>query len=303
MNIHYRNILVAAALVAAVFGAGCVRRDVQVISPEPVVEAQTPRPESPVNTDAFLDIARFHASASVTSTAIQGRIIAGVVNHHVLASDVLARTIRSVCDANPAVRRIIILSPDHFMRGDDAMSVVTVPYSFEGNVLPVDTTSTQTLLRIGSPASRDLVEHEHGIGALIPFLSRYCQNVHIASVALRADISRERARAVGVSLASIVDDQTVVLVSSDMSHYLSEREALAHDVQTEAWLRSRDRVAMERATDANTDNGPAFVALFSFFEARNDKPAFQRVDHAISSAYGGDSSYTTSYLTGVWVTK
>jgi AmmeMemoRadiSam system protein B len=304
MNIYRRlGILGTAALMAAVFGSGCTTLDVKSTPSKSITETRTPRPEPPVNADAFLDVARFHASASGTSTRLSGRPIAGVVNHHVLASDLLTRFFRSIRAAHPNLRRIIILAPDHFQRGTDAISINTFTYASEGRVLSLDATSTQSVLVFGSPASRALIEGEHGIGALIPFLSREYADMEIVSVAIRADVPRERIRTFGASLAPLLNDQTMIVVSSDMSHYLSEREALKNDVKTEGWLRDLNRPAMETATDDFTDNGPSFVALFSLFEALNIQPGFQKIDHTISSQYGGDPSYTTSYITGVWSVK
>lgn len=301
MHTGYRRIG-AAAIMAAALGMGCTSTRVESI---PVVqESFEPSSEvhasSPINADAFLDPARFRASMSATSTEIIGRPIAGVVNHHVLTSDLLTRFFRSIRVARPDLHRLIILSPDHFKRGSDAISISSADYGSGGRFIRHDATSTRALLVYGSPAETSLVEGEHGVGALIPFMAREMPNVEIVSIMIRADVDRDRARALGAALGVLIDDHTFVIVSSDMSHYLSEVDALGNDIDTERWLRDRDGAAMEVASDDFTDNGPSFVVLFSLFEALNVRPTFQRIDHAISSAYGGDPEYTTSYITGVW---
>jgi AmmeMemoRadiSam system protein B len=307
MNHRAMHVLGMAAIIAAVFGAGCRRPATEVARPSslPTVEStsSTDRDASspPINADAFLDIARFHAADEITSVPLNGKPLAGVVNHHVLASDLLMRFFRSLHDVRPDLKRVIILSPDHFKRGTDAISVSSFPYLTEGWIIPVDATTTHVLSETtASMGSRELVENEHGVGALIPFLVQAGCACEVVPIMIRADVSTERAEAFGVALAPFMDEHTIVIVSSDMSHYLSEREALANDVQTEEWLRNRDISAMDAATDDFTDNGPAFVALFSLFDALHISPRFERIDHSISSRYGADPNNTTSYITGVW---
>jgi len=311
MNHRAIHVLGTAAIMAAVFGGGCRRpapADVganlafALPSDAEGLRAITRiRPYTPINADAFLDIARFRASDKIKPIPLNGKPIAGVVNHHVLASDLLTRFFRTLQEARPDVKRIILLSPDHFKRGTDAISIGSFPYLTEGQILPIDVTSTSFLSKtVASASSRELAEKEHGVGALIPFLADAGCACEIVPIMIRADVSTDRAKALGVALASFMDPHTFVIVSSDMSHYLSESEALANDMRTEEWLRRRDTDAMDSATDDFTDNGPAFVALFSLFDALSISPRFERIDHTISSRYGADANNTTSYITGVW---
>lgn len=318
--------LMTAAILVAVLGSGCQSlspiRDTQTLpssefaTPEKASAENQNIPETPtgtasvadgqqrvpVNADSFLDVVRFRSSANVPTTSLRGKPIAGVVNHHALASDMLTRFFRELRAARPDVTRFIILSPDHFKRGTSPISVGTFDYTTEGETVRVDRKAVESLLKDGATAgSRPMMEGEHGIGALMPFLVReYGSGVTFIPIAIRSDVSRRLVADFGKTLASHVDDHTFIIVSSDMSHYLTESQALTNDIATEKWLLSRDMTAMSRANDDYTDNGPAFVALFSFFNAKTLKPTFERIDHSISTKYGGDPTNTTSYITGVW---
>ena len=98
-----------------------------------------------------------------------------------------------------------------------------------------------------------------------------------------------------------MNDKTFVLISSDMSHYLYEEDAFAHDRDTLSWLKTLDANNFRKATDDNTDSGPSFVALSALFDEIGLKQNFHELDHSISSRYGGSRENTTTYITGFWV--
>lgn len=316
--------LMTAAILVAVLGSGCEGRSIRgipVLSPAELASLKQSSAKNgytpdltkvgdaekriPVNADAFIDASRFRSSANISTVALHGKPIAGVVNHHALASDLLTRFFRELHASRPDVTRFIIIAPDHFKRGSSPITIGTFDYTTEGRTIAIDNVAVEQLQRAGATsASRLMMEGEHGVGALVPFLAReYPSNSTIVPVAIRSDVSRALAADFGNTIASLVDDHTFVIVSSDMSHYLSESEALTNDVATEKWLSSRDATAMGRATDDYTDNGPAFVALFSLLETKKLKPTFERIDHSISTKYGGDPTNTTSYINGVWNIK
>jgi poly-gamma-glutamate synthesis protein (capsule biosynthesis protein) len=125
-----------------------------------------------------------------------------VVNHHVLASDLLQRFFVSIDQVRPDVRRIILISPDHYKRGTSPISVGTTDYVTQSRVVRVDRTAIEHLHLLGVAfGDRELFEHEHGIGALIPFLAKAFPQAAIVPLVVRADIADEDAQRFGERLA------------------------------------------------------------------------------------------------------
>lgn len=260
----------------------------------------------PIETRDFLDPVRFDTSRFAASSTLSGWPVAAVINHHVLASDVMTRLSKTLRKRYPHLQRLIILAPDHYKRGQGTISIAETSYRTAEGVVAIDEAFVERLRTRGfaTLADRPLWEGEHGIGAVLPFLTReYGASFQIVPIVIRADVNRDRVAALGRELAEGWNEETLVVVSADMSHYLPEEIAMVNDVKTRAWLETRDAGAMAVASDDFTDNGPAFVALFAFFNALNITPQFQLIDHRISTEYGGPSDYTTSYLTGVWTVK
>ncbi len=281
--------------------AVCFFRSTLFVSESHRNESSVSLERVPIHADMFLDFGRFEQAQSVRPVPLRGRIIAGVVNHHVLASDLLQRFFASIDQVRPDVRRIILISPDHYKRGTSPISVGTMDYVTRSRIVRVDLPIVGRLRMSGvALGDRELFEHEHGIGALIPFLAEAFPRATVVPLVVRADIADKDTQRFGTRLVDFLDDGTLVIVSSDMSHYLSEKNALQHDLRTTSWLNTRDRESVANASDDFTDNGPALAMLFSLFEALKIAPDFQLIDHSISTAYGGDRHRTTSYISGVW---
>jgi AmmeMemoRadiSam system protein B len=291
---------VVPLLIAAALGGAAVFRSPKppenILSTSPVI--------APIPTIDFLDWpAAERAWANTQSMALpQGVSVAGVVNHHVLASDLLARFAKTLKTARPDVTRIVILSPDHFHAGRGRVSTTRRPYATPFGIVPI-ATSTNTLVSKGLAVVEDgpMFEHEHGVGALIPFLAHEYDHLEVIPLALSSQLESSDLELLSTELASLMDEHTFLLVSSDMSHYLTKTQAYKNDSVTLGWLTTRDIAHMQDTTDDFTDNGVALAAVFMTWNKLHDEPKFLLIDHAISSDYDKNESYTTSYITGFWI--
>ncbi len=259
---------------------------------------------SPIQTRNFYDESDFQSACQNKSTTVaNGRIIAGLVNHHALAQDLIARFFISLKAAEYSIERVIILSPDHNKAGRAPVSSHLRPYATPDGLAEVDeefidrlTANNLVTLENGA-----LFEQEHGLGALVPFLHHEFLSAKIVPLAVRGDAMKDDLRNFGRSIVELLDDKTVIIVSSDMSHYLSEDQALKNDEETLGWLESFNALELVRAADDHLDNGAAMAILDGVFFELNIEPQFTMLDHSISVRYGADPNNTTSYITGFWV--
>ncbi len=254
-----------------------------------------------VPVEPFLDKARFELAQALpvdrtdpkTCQSIRGAL----VNHHALASDLLWKLLQRVKGCRPDLKRIIVLSPDHFFQGQTAITVGNVNYRFGRKTQAVDSTFVAQLIKAKiAVADTKLFQREHGVGALMPFLMSVFPDVKIVPIVVRSDVTKAEAEKLGTFLKTKLDDETFLIVSSDMSHYLSERAALQRDVATLKAFEKTDAAFFWTAKDGYTDFGKGiWIAL----QALSPKD-FQVIGRGISSQYGGSKTNTTSYITGVW---
>lgn len=272
--------------------------------PEQVVATSTRVVSTePIDAVRFLDRPEFRRVwLSAKPKKVSEKIIAGTVNHHVLASDLLANFFLTLAANRPDVTRIVILSPDHFYVGRSQISTHTRPYQTPDGILEIDNKAVQTLVdnRDAMLENGSMYDNEHGIGALASFVKKTMPHARLVPISIKGNADLEASKKLAVSIKSLNDGKTVFVVSADMSHYLSKKTALKNDLETKQWLQEKNETTMSKAKDTHTDSGRQFVTLFSFLREEYPKAHFELLDEGISSSYGGDEQNTTSYLNGVW---
>ncbi len=259
---------------------------------------------SPIETKDFIDsLLVDRATKRAQAESLSGRpcsyYVGGVVNHHVLASDILAQFFVELGRCRPDLKTVIFLSPDHYQAGQAPFVTHMNPYLVGLDEVTAASSSITRLMAaapFGRLDPRPFVR-EHGIGALVPFLHRVLPEVTVGAVAIDGRITEEKVRyLVDWLRAEIRDPHTVVIVSSDMSHYLPKEQASTHDRQTLEAFDQQDANFFFRVSDDYTDNGKGIWAAVQALHP--DRWSLQ--SHKASWDYGGSTLNTTTYITGFW---
>ncbi|MFA6100184.1 MAG: AmmeMemoRadiSam system protein B [Patescibacteria group bacterium] len=254
----------------------------------------------------FIDPQVFNLTNQLKPFDFKGQPVAGVVNHHILSGDLLARFFKTLKAVRPDVETFIILSPDHFSRGQGISTSGLTYVTPAGDVVVrkrwIFELKKTTSVWDGTDSR--VFEDEHGVGALTPFIAREFPNAKILPIFLRADLKLDQAKIFGEALAKLADDKTFVIVSSDMSHYLKEADARRHDAETINWLQKNNWSKLETADDKNTDSSVGLAVLHSYLQtlpsSKGGRGDFLLLSHKLSSDYGADTKNTTSYIVGFW---
>lgn len=244
----------------------------------------------------------FEASTALRPYVYSGKPWAGVVNHHSLAMDTIAKFFKTIKKNRPEIDIFVIISPDHFMRGRGA-STQRLPYVTPAGEVKVDAESAAKFIADGvwdgSPTRA--FEDEHGVGALVPSIAREFPEAKILPLFLPSDMDEEEGERLGKILSEKVRQNAFVIVSSDMSHFMPASEAAKRDVETLRWFERNDWSGLLSATDKNTDSSSGYAVLRSYLQAVDkDGSRFVLLDHKNSSDYVGDAKNTTSYIIGFW---
>jgi poly-gamma-glutamate synthesis protein (capsule biosynthesis protein) len=152
------------------------------------------------------------------------------VPHHLLAADLMAGAFARVQGQH--YRRIIILSPDHFSRSRSPFAVTRRDFETALGRLAVDRPAVTRLLANPLVTESSLFSHEHGVQALLPFIAHYCPGALIVPIAIRHSSQPADWEALAQSLASLLGPDTLLVQSTDFSHYLSPQEARRRDQET-----------------------------------------------------------------------
>lgn len=326
MKQSLKSTIVMLALVPAWFLVGCGTPEK---TPEDVrgteVKNATDTPSGIASTTSvlpipnkFVDPARFAASNAMAPWTHTGKPVAGVVNHHVLGSDLLAGFFKTLKQDQPEIRTFIILSPDHFAVGED-ISTSALDYATPQGLLANRqkqakkceingivsglyvgyATRTADLICVWDGTDKRAFENEHGVGALAPFIKREFPDSKIVPIFLSRTASADRLRKLGQALKSF-GPGTFVIVSSDMSHYLRLEQSQERDRQTLRWLGKGEWKPLENATDKNTDSASGFTVLRKYLS--DSKTVFKLLKNSTAYDYSHDELNVTTYIVGFWET-
>ncbi|RJT40278.1 AmmeMemoRadiSam system protein B [Mesorhizobium waimense] len=193
-----------------------------------------PCPPGNANLPSFYDDATLFrdAIAKVADVEPSNQRLTGIiVPHHLLAADLVALGFHAASGFR--YKRIVILSPDHFHKTRKLFATTTRGFDTVLGPVAVDTEAAQRL-----EANGDMVEEsclfakEHGVMAMLPFLHHYFPEAKIVPVAMSVKARRADWDKLAEALKTIVDDDTLIVESTDFSHYLPQHDARRFDQQT-----------------------------------------------------------------------
>jgi len=159
---------------------------------------------------------------------VERRLTGVTIPHHLVAGHLMARGLHAT--AAHSYDRIILLAPDHFRR---VRMAATTRLDFETVLGRVETDrpAAETLLAGGLEEICQLT-NEHGVQALLPFIRHYQPGARIVPVIISARSSRADWDRLIAMLLPLIDERTLIVQSTDFSHYLSHATARPMDQQT-----------------------------------------------------------------------
>ena len=178
----------------------------------------------------FKDPAIFtSAIAEAEHKPLTPRKLSGLtVPHHLLAADLIAQAFR-MADTR-AIDKVIVLFPDHGKRA--RLPFATTSRAFETVFGRIDVEQSDVrLLR----QSRRLVEDsdlfgsDHGIGAILPFIKHNLPSARIVPIAVSIGSRKQDWDALAERLKRIAGPATLIVQSTDFSHYLPQSDAVRRD--------------------------------------------------------------------------
>jgi AmmeMemoRadiSam system protein B len=222
--------------------AGAVAFGVQVFwrDAAPVTFRESPViPSRPEFFDSFLDAdALLDAEKDVPADKIENRIRAVVVPHHLLAAKLIAHTLR-MASGRP-IRRVVIIGPNHDDLGGAALITADATWSTPyGDVRSDPEGVTSVIASTGAVRDAAVFVTEHSIGAIVPFVKKIFPEATIIPLVAASKAHRPEAESLAAWISGQSED-TLIVFSTDFSHYLTEPVARLRDAETLAAMENGD---------------------------------------------------------------
>jgi AmmeMemoRadiSam system protein B len=231
-----------------------------------------------------------------------GRLIGGMVPHHLVASDMIAGFFRLAAKEPAGYDAVLIVSPSHFPenhKGDIATALAGWSTPF-GGVACAEWLVEALLAAPGFSATESpvAVESDHGAAGLLPFVRYYLPGTPVACALLTNRLGRGELKAFREAVAGLCAEKNVLLLASvDCSHYLRPEEAAARDLETAKAIEAADFERILSFGDSNVDSPQALTALLETAAAQG--AALTLLDHASSAEKLPYSGSNPIYKDGV----
>lgn len=220
-----------------------------------------------------------------------------IVNHHLLASGLMARSFATA--SSPLIRRVILISPDHFLAGRQVISTSSSSWQTPFGIINSDTIGVRALIdQTGVDDLPGALASEHGIFNLLPMIQRYFPQATVIPIIIKYEVSELRLDRLREFLKREADSQTVVIGSFDFAHGQTWIESERRDAESLSAIRSFDARAI---TLQHIDSPNGLGLILDVMRYRHSR-WFQYVGHDNSAriTQSPHAKQTTSYITGVF---
>lgn len=233
-----------------------------------------------------------------TNTSLEGhKILGGIVPHHLLAGGLIAGFFHTLSAAQPDV--VVILGPNHKRAGTSLLHTGDWAWNTPSGLLEADSEITGQLEDKFHAGTRlELLEKEHSISSLVPYLHHYMPKAKIVPILLHGSFGLENSKRLGKELIRMLEGKKALVIASvDFSHYLPVDQADQMDKESLEAIQSRDLTKISQMTNDNLDSPPCIISILSAMDAAGST-GLEVLGHDNSSRIAGrQSDNTTSYYT------
>ena len=230
------------------------------------------------------------ALLSRTTPAAERGLIGVIAPHAGYSGPVAASAFAGIGAADRNFERVLLLGPPHYVRVETIAAPSAEAFATPLGTVKVARDAIATLLDSGLVTVNDRAHApEHSLEVELPFLQRVLGRFRLIPL-LVGDSSPEETAAV---IDAALDENTLLVVSTDLSHYLDDASAKARDNSTAEAIERLDftRLGPEHACGFAALNG-----ALCFGHAK--RCSIKRRDLRNSGDTSGDLSRVVGY--GAW---
>jgi MEMO1 family protein len=165
---------------------------------------------------------------------------------------------------------IVLIGPNHYELGPQSILTANVDWTTPYGTVMVDRRAIHLFTeKTGYGEDAAVMQHEHAINGILPYLSYYLPDTKILPLILKSEVSLGDIEALLPSLEASVPADAVYLASVDFSHYLASPQAEYNDQLTARALTTLDySTILSFGTRFNdyVDSPPSIALLLSWLE-------------------------------------
>ncbi|HEX4296841.1 MAG TPA: AmmeMemoRadiSam system protein B [Devosia sp.] len=222
------------------------------------------------------------------------------VPHHLLAADLIARGFWAASAGHYTT--IILISPDHFHKVDKAFGTTREDLKTAFGTVQSDGAGVAALIaRDGLVQVLPAVDYEHGLMAIAPFIKHFFPSARVIPLLGSVNASEADWQAMVAMLKPLLGPDTLIVQSTDYSHYRPLPEAITRDQETLSMIAANDPEGVPPLLQPSHVDSKAAQYIQMTLQ-RDVFHAFPVVlANRNSVEYGANAGSTTSYVVTAYV--
>lgn len=254
---------------------------------------------TPTITCRYYDEKSFMASIKKAELSEPGHlnILGGITPHHLLADQMIAQFFREIATDAPKV--IVLMGPNHRRIGNRKIHTGRWSWNTPFGVMEAEKKIIEQIVgKTGADENMKLLENEHSIGALMPYVKYYLPEAKVVPLVLHGNLGLKSSKELANTILECIGDNDYLVVGSvDFSHYLTPDAAEKKDKISIKAIMERDFLEISRMDDDYLDSPPTVITLLEIMN-KEDALGLEVLDHSNSSVIAGEyAESNTSYYT------
>jgi AmmeMemoRadiSam system protein B len=253
-----------------------------------------------IDVSAFFDESLFYKGIYESQASPVTNIRAGVLPHHLLASVFISETLKSLPKETAT---IILIGPNHEEKGNSKFIISGQIWNTPYGLVYSDSEFAAILSKNEFIKTDDeIISNEHSVGAIIPYIKYLLPGAKVIPIIVKQKIDPSEIESVSDTLSQLLkrNENSVILVSTDFSHYLNVSEANEKDGETLNSIKMRDYSKIVSYGNDNIDSPASLVLLMKSIEKLGDFE-INVLNHSNSGILmNKPDSQTTSYFSIVF---
>ena len=225
-------------------------------------------PEIGMN-EMFYEAGNFNSAIEkANKTDVAGDIKAIIVPHHLLASEYIAGLIKE--GSKEEISHVIIIGPNHENVGQTVIASALARWKTAfGDVESNEDLVLRLLSTYEEISNPEAFYFEHSVGAIVPFIKHYLPSADIVPIIINSYAEHKDAEKLAGWLNENITEDTLIVVSTDFSHYLNKTQAEKNDGITKDLINSRDTKAIATLNNDYIDSPVSLATILLLAEKRN----------------------------------
>lgn len=224
-------------------------------------------------------------------------VLGGITPHHLLADHMIAQFFKAISTDMPKV--VVLAGPNHERIGTHKIHTGSWDWQTPFGMLETDKEIVKQIVeKTGAAEDMNLLESDHSIAALIPYVKYYLPEAKVIPLILHGNLGLDNSRELANTILECIGDREYIVIGSvDFSHYLPPDEAERMDEMSIKAIKEWDMLAVSRMDNDHLDSPPTVMTLLEVMK-RERALGLKVIDNSNSSKIAGEYfDSTTSYFT------